>query len=151
MIRCAVLGVALIAALAAARPADAQPACAQPLATTSVDGGSFATVNAREFEGRVYLYAPRITGQGKRFEPFDLWVIEGVYGRPFVQSSGSMDAAAFERLRKNTNVRATAVRVQQDGQTGRVAIARQTYMIDVNVATPGTRAATVTARMCRGR
>lgn len=131
--------------------AEAQTACGQPLATASVGGGSFSVVNFREFEGRVYLYAPQINSQGRRFEPFDLWVIEGVYGRPFVQSSGSMDPAAFARLRKNSNVRATAVRVQQDRQSGRVTIARQPYALDISVAITGTRAATVTARICKGR
>ena len=67
----------------------AVPGCPQPL-VSAIEENTFSVVNLAEFEGRVYLYATKIPRQPGRFEPFDLWVIEGVYGRPLVQSSGPM-------------------------------------------------------------
>lgn len=148
----ALVATAVLASIGFGNPAAAQSAgCPQPLVITTVEENNFSVVNLAEFEGRVYLYATRIPRRQGGFEPFDLWVVEGVYGRPLVQSSGPMDPALFERLRKNSNVRATATRVQQNGQTGSVTIGRQAFAIGIGVAIPANRASVVTARICRAR
>ena len=148
----ALVATAVLASIGFGTAVAAQsPGCPQPLVSAIVEENTFSVVNLAEFEGRVYLYATKIPRQPGRFEPFDLWVIEGVYGRPLVQSSGPMDPALFERLRKNSNVRATATRVQQNGQSGRVTIGRQTFVMEFSVAMPANRASVVTARICRAR
>jgi len=148
----ALVATTVLASIGFGNPAAAQSAaCPQPLVSTTVVENNFSVVDLAEFEGRVYLYATRILRQPGRFEPFDLWVVEGVYGRPLVQSSGLMDPTLFERLRKNSNVRATATRVQQNGQTGNVTIGRKAFVIGISVAMPANRASVVTARICRAR
>lgn len=129
---------ALLATMvAAANLAGAQPnACPQPLATVTVPEGTYAVVDGASFDGRVFLYVPEITARSGSFVPFDAWVVEGVYGRPFVQSRGTLSPAGFNRLKGNRNVRATAVRVAAGGTAGRVTIDRQTYTLvfDVRLA-----------------
>ena len=125
--------------------------CAQPLATASAAERSYANVSVREFDGRVFLYVPDIKSAGGSFEAFQLWVVEGVYGRPFVQASGSMDQSTFDRLRKSTNVLATPLSVRRSGESLRATIARQPYVLDVAVKVGSGGADVVTARVCRGR
>jgi hypothetical protein len=122
--------------------------CAQPLATVTVPERTYASVNVKEFEGRVYLYAPDIDASGRSFAPFQLWVVEGIYGRPFVQPSGPMDQAAFDKLRRSQNVRATPVALTRSGESARVTISRQPYLLEATVAV-SSRGDTVSARLCR--
>ena len=124
-------------------------ACTQPLATPTVAERSYASIDVGEFEGRVFLYAPDIRASRGAFDPFDLWIIEGIYGRPFVQSSGGLDAAAFERLKKTSNVRATPLTIRRATETTRVLITRQNYVLDVSVRVSATGADSVAARICR--
>ena len=144
--------VVLLAGIPAADLAIAQgTACPRPLASARAVERSYARIDVREFEGRVFLYVPEITASGSRFEPFDVWVVEGVYGRPFVQQAGPMDPPSFERLRASTNVRATAVRVTRTPASGRVTIARQLYLLDVTVQAGARGGDAVSAAICRGR
>ena len=122
--------------------------------TLTVPQRSYRQVNATPFAGRVYLYAPDIkTGIiGRGFEPFKLWIVEGVYGRPFVQGSASLDERAFEQIRRSQNVRATPINVDSTSKTPRVAfkIAKDTFVseiVKVNTSWGGTDS--VTVNICR--
>lgn len=130
----------IITVLAGATPAQAQP-CPSPVATVTAAGGTYTRVNVAPFEGRLYLYAPAIASAGTGPRPFELWVVEGVYGRPFVRESGNLSAADFAKLRANRNVRATAIRVVRgDGsESTRLRLGKTTYRIVVRaVSTSGT-------------
>lgn len=125
-------------------------ACAQPLTTLTVGGDTYAEVQAAPFDGRVFVYAPAIPTAGSRFRPFQIWVIEGIYGRPFVRQTGPLSHADFEKLRRSPNVRATAIRVVRgDGSEGlTLRMGRNSYPVQVlNVNTSGRGA--VRVRFCR--
>jgi hypothetical protein len=144
---------ALIASGAPAGATAAQGSgCSQPLTTTTAAEGSYSIVNIRDFAGRVYLYVPAIRSSSKgTFAQFQLWVVEGVYGRPFVQTSGSLDQATFDRLRKSTNVRATGVSVARSGESKPVTIARQPFLLEIAVRVAASGSDSVTVKVCRGR
>jgi hypothetical protein len=120
------------------------------LATVNAAEGSYSSVNIREFEGRVFLYVPDISSSRSAFEPFELWVVEGIYGRPFVQAAGTIEKSAFDRLRKSTNIRATPVSIRRVNESTRATIARQPYLLDVAVK-PAPNGDSLTVRICRGR
>ena len=124
--------------------------CAQPLTTLTVQANTYAEVQAAPFERRVFVYAPAITAAGSGFRPFQIWVIEGLYGRPFVRQTGALSHADFEKLRGSPNVRATAIRVVRgDGSEGlALRMGRNTYPVQVlSVSTRGS--GTVQVRFCR--
>jgi hypothetical protein len=148
---CSVFFLTAIALSSSAGAREQASGCTQPLATASAAERSYTNVNIREFDGRVFLYVPEIKSTGGNFDAFQLWVVEGVYGRPFVQSSGSMDQTAFDRLRNSTNVRATPLSVRRTGESLRATIARQPYVLDVAVKVASSGADSVTAKVCRGR
>lgn len=114
-------------------PAQAQT-CASPVATVTVSGGTYALVNASPFEGRLYVYAPAIEASRSGVQPFQLWIVEGVYGRPFVRTAGSLSDADFSKLRASPNVRATAIRVARgDGsESTSLRLGKATYRIVVH-------------------
>ena len=131
---------------------QATPPCRQPLARIAAPERSYANVNVREFDGRVYLYVPEIKAtSGQSFSPFALWVVEGIYGRPLVEASGPMDDAAFDRLRKNRNVRATPLTVSRSGETLRATMARQPAVLEVGVAVAAGGSDGVRVNVCPGR
>lgn len=133
-----------------ATPVAGQPACRQPLAKVTVPERSYANVSVREFDGRVYLYAPEIrTASPGTLAPFQLWIVEGVYGRPFVEPRGRLDDAAFERLRKSRNVRATPVKISRSGETLRVTMARKPFVLETTVALARSGDDTVSVSVCR--
>ena len=105
---------------------------------------SYAEVNAEPFGRRVFVYVPPFKGKG--FQPFQLWVVEGVYGRPFVQSSGVLDEASFAKLRASANVSATPVSVSRGDGTdvGRFMVSRVAYQLQVLRVKGG-----VQLRVCR--
>ena len=122
--------------------------CRQPPVAVSLEERSYATLPLGGASGGVYLYAPdiKVSSPGV-FEPFQLWVVEGVYGRPFVQGRGPMDPAAFERLRGSANIRAAAVRIGRSGEAARVAIARQPFLLWADVVS-SRRADSVSVSVC---
>jgi hypothetical protein len=135
-----------------ATPAAGQqaPACRQPLAKVSVPERSYASVGVPEFDGRVYLYVPQIEAASRgTFAAFQLWIVEGVYGRPFVEPRGRMNDATFDRLRKSRNVRATPMKVSRTRETLRVTMARRPFVLEVGVTLGSTD--TVTASVCRAK
>jgi hypothetical protein len=127
------------------------PACRQPLATLTVPQSSYAEVSGDPLERRVYVYVPAIkAGGGKAFAPFQVWVVEGVYGRPFVKATGDLDQAGFDKLRRSQNVRATPVNVVRgDGSdSGQFRIARETYRVQI-LKVIASKSAAVQVRVCR--
>ena len=127
--------------------------CQTELANLTVSEGTYRAVRAAPFGDRVYLYVPTIqSGMGGRYQPFELWVLEGVYGRPFVQDAGKLDTAAFDKIRKSRNVLATAIAVsgEKTPAAGRFRISKDTFLAEVrkvNVRFVGTDS--VSVRVCR--
>jgi hypothetical protein len=143
-------GLLLLALVAGAAPAGAQT-CRQALSRLTIPELSYAAVEAAPFGGSLYLYVPQIgsTYIRSRFSPFQLWVVEGVYGKPFARTTGSLDQAGFERLRKSANVRATPIAVSQPGPRP-FTFGRQQYVIDLQkVNVPLSGADTVSLSVCR--
>jgi hypothetical protein len=106
-------GVLIVLVAGTAVPSLAQAApCRQTVATLTVPSSTYAEVGAKEFAGRVFVFVPEVglTAPG-RFRPFQLWIIEGVYARPFMQSRGSLAQSTFDALSKSRNIRATPVSV----------------------------------------
>jgi hypothetical protein len=127
------------------------PVCAQPLATLTVPRSSYAVVNSAPFEGRVYVYVPEIKARGgSGFEPFQVWVVQGVYGNPFVQATGGLDQAGFDKLRQSPNLRATPVTTARgDGsEWGQFRIAKDTYRVQV-LTVNASKGSGVAVRVCR--
>jgi hypothetical protein len=122
------------------------------LTSVDVPQRSYAQVNVQAFEQRVFFYAPDIESNfGKGFKPFQLWIVEGVYGKPFVKASGSMDESEFEKIRASRNVRATAVPI--DGKTSQkpvpVTIGKQRVTLEIKVNTSFTGTDRVVVGVCR--
>ena len=119
-----VLATMFFVAAVHATPAAQRGPCRQPLARADIATGSYGLVNARPFEGRVFVYVPSSGGR-------QIWVVEGVYGRPFGRASGQLAASEFETLRANRNIRATPVAVSRaDGSEGaRVRVGKDTYLV----------------------
>ena len=51
--------------------------CQRDLANLSVPRSNYKMVEGAPFEQRVYVYTPQYSAM-----PFQLWIVEGVYGRP---------------------------------------------------------------------
>jgi hypothetical protein len=143
------LSIALLIGIPLAASAQV-PACQQVLTTVTVPAASYVQANAAPFGGRVFVYVPAIAaGRPAGFQPFQLWVVEGIYGQPFLQASGRLDAAAFEKLRGTANIRATAVSVTRGNtDAGTFRIGRQVFqaqVLEVNMSNGGS----VRARICQ--
>jgi hypothetical protein len=127
------------------------PACQQPLGTLTVARSSYAGLSAPSFEQRVYVYVPPFKAGGPSgFQPFQVWIVEGVYGKPFVQAAGGLDAAGFEKLRGSQNVRATPVPVNKGNGSdwGRFRLVKDTYQVQILKVNPSG-AGAVQLRVCR--
>jgi hypothetical protein len=138
---------ALIAALSAiilTGPAHAQ-SCPNPLQALEIRQRSYAQLRSDLVAGRrpwLYLYVPDVkTGLGGA-KAVDLWLVEGVYGPAFPQAAGTMDASAFEKMRKSANVRARPIRVEFDStapsaarSSRQVTIGKDTVTIEVGLKT----------------
>lgn len=139
------------AQVAPVEPAAQAPVCQAMLATLTVQRSSYAEVSGDPFEQRVYVYVPEVKATARSgFEPFQVWVVQGIYGKPFVQATGSLDEAGFTRLRGSQNVRATPVNVVRgDGSDwGRFRLARNIYQVQVLSVNPSV-AGAVQLRICR--
>jgi hypothetical protein len=143
------LACAGMPALAAIRQAEPCKA----LASATVPQRGYAQLAVPEFEQRVYVYAPDIkSGWGGGFSAFTLWIVEGVYGKPFVQPTGSMEESAFEQIRTSRNVMATAVPVENNSGPKQVpfTIGKQRFLLNVtkvNTSLGGTDSVSVS--VCR--
>ena len=133
--------------------AGEQGAPCQPAASVVVPQRSYAQLSVPAFEQRVYVYAPDIkTSFGGNYAAFTVWIVEGVYGKPFVQMSGSMDENAFEQIRTSRNVMATAVPVEKSAVPKRTpfTIGKQRFVLEiakVNTSLGG--ADSVSVNVCR--
>jgi hypothetical protein len=152
MMRAAFL-LLLAVASTSAIGASEQGAPCQAVASVTVPQRSYAQLNAPAFDQRVYLYAPDIkSGWGGSFSAFTLWIVEGVYGKPFVQPTGSMEESAFEQIRTSRNVMATPVQVAKDSGRTRTpfTIGKERFVLDlVKVNTSLGGADSVTVNVCR--
>lgn len=94
---------------------DPWPACAD-LALMTVPERSYQRIEAPLFDGRFFVYVPGIHSNYLKtsFEAFDLWLVEGVYGGPFLDARGTLTEETFELLRGSGNVRATPIRIVPD-------------------------------------
>lgn len=144
---------ALAGLVAPVTPAFAQSDRCQSIASATVPQRSYAQLSVPAFEQRVYVYAPDIkTGWGGGFSPFTLWIVEGVYGKPFVQPTGAMEESAFEQIRTSRNVMATPVQVAKDSGPTRTpfTIGKQRYTLElVKVNTTLGGADSVSINVCR--
>ena len=114
--------------------AQPRPSCQQPLATLTATRFSYTQVEGDAFDHRVYVYVPQIkVGPGPGFEPFRVWVVEGVYAKPFIQAAGSLDESGFEQLRRSPNVRASPVAVAHGGglDWGRFTLGKNIYQVQI--------------------
>ncbi len=139
-----------LAAAAPLRVAGQAATCPQPLATLVVAPLSYAELPGAPLGRPVFVYVPEIRGGGAQgFLPFQLWIVEGVYGRPFLRSRGRLEAAAVESLRGRPNVRATSIAVVRgDGSDGGVlSVRRARYRVQVLKVNP--QGAGVEVSVCR--
>jgi hypothetical protein len=148
-----VLALSLLAtrapAVISAAAAPQAPACQQALATLTVTRGSYAVIPATPFERRVFLYAGDFKASGSGFTPFQVWVVEGVYGPPFPQATGTLAPPSFDKIRTNGNVRATPVNVSRGNTSdfARFRFGGVQYL--VHVVAVKTRELAVDVRICR--
>jgi len=114
----------LLVALVTSAAADAgQGSTCSTLTSVVVPQRGYAELNVPAFEQRVFVYVPDIgSSWGGEFKAFQLWIIEGIYGRPFVKANGLMDESEFERIRSSRNVRATAVPINAKEPAKRVPL-----------------------------
>jgi len=145
------LGLSVTKAPAVVRAAATPqaPACQQALTTMTVARGSYAVIPAAPFERRVFLYAGDFRATGSGFTPFQVWVVEGVYGPPFPQATGTLAPASFEKIRTNGNVRATPVNVSRGNASdiARFRFGGVQYVAHVVAVKP--RDLAVDVRICR--
>ena len=143
----------LLLALATPTVADAgQGSSCSPLTSVVVPQRSYAQLNVAAFDQRVFVYAPDIeSGFGGDFKSFQLWIVEGVYGKPFVKSTGAMDEREFERIRASRNVKATSVVINGSERQKRVplTIAKQRVALDITVNTSFAGTDRVAISVCR--
>jgi hypothetical protein len=144
--------VVLLFAVLMVPPMMMQPSC-QPLETLTVCQRCYQQLRSERFGGRVYFYAPDIkTSWFGNYDPFNLWVVEGIYGNPFLKGSGSLDEQRFEQIRKSQNVTATPIKVDQraPGKRASLTVSKRPLSIEivkVNTSLSGTD--TVTLRVCQ--
>ncbi len=101
------------------------------------------------FDGRVFLYAGDFRANGSGFTPFQIWVVEGVYGPPFPQNKGTLAPASFERLRTNANFRATPMNVSRGNASDNVRFRLGGAQYLAHVVAVKTRDLAVDVRICR--
>ncbi len=141
--------------LAFSTPAAGQTvSCRQPLETVTVCQRCYKELTSAPFVGgRVFVYAPDIKSRFvSGFEPFKVWIVEGLYGKPFIKGSGTLDERAWGQIRSSRNVRTTSVDVPEKytGKTAQFRISRETFVLEimkVNTSWRGTDS--VTIRACR--
>jgi hypothetical protein len=143
----------LLLAFVTSTAADArQGSTCSTLTSVVVPQRGYAELNVPAFEQRVFVYVPDIeSGWGGEFKAFQLWIVEGVYGKPFVKASGSMDQPEFERIRGSRNVRATAVPINAKEFAKRVplTIAKQRVALELKVNTSYGGTDRVVVNVCR--
>ena len=142
-----------VAALVAASPAAGQTPCGRPIESDhTVCQRCYERLNNQAFGGRVYVYVPDIKTRLGGYQPFNICIVEGVYGSPFLDYSGTFDEGKFEQLRRSRNVLATAIRVDKAslGTPSAFKVGADTFRVEpthVHTSLFGTD--TVTLKICR--
>lgn len=110
MTRALIVMGAIVAACAS--HANAQT-CAGPDKRVSIVQRTYLELESLVPSGLLFLWVPDIKGGffSGPVQAFDIWVVEGIYGRPFPKKSDSFSDSRFERLRTSQNVIAKAIRV----------------------------------------
>lgn len=141
--------------LALSTPAAGQSvSCRQPLETVTVCQRCYKELTSAPFAGgRVFVYAPDIrSGFIGGFAPFKVWIAEGLYGKPFIKSSGALDESAWEQIRRSGNVRATSADVPERyaGKTAQFRVSKETFVLEImKVRTSWGGTDSITIRVCR--
>jgi hypothetical protein len=128
--------------------------CRQPLETLTVCQRCYQELTAAPFDsGRVFVYVPDIkSGVVSGFAPFKVWIVEGLYGKPFIKNSGTLDDSAWEQIRSSANVRATSADVPEKykGKTAPFRYSKQSFVLEImKVTTSWGGTDRVTIRVCR--
>jgi hypothetical protein len=147
------LAVAIVLACSTAAAGQAV-SCRQRLETWTVCQRCYQALGSAPFaDGRVFVYVPDIkSGFLSGFTPFKIWIVEGLYGKPFIKGSGAMDERTWEQIRTSRNVRATPVDVPESyaGNTTPFRISKETFVLEiVKVITSWGGTDRVTIRVCR--
>jgi hypothetical protein len=129
-----VVGVLLAAGGAAQPKPQPQPRCGTPIEREhSVCQRCYEQLDNEAFGKRVYLYVPDIKSKALGgFDPFDVWIVEGVYGPPFLDYGGVFDQSKFERLQKTGNVVVTRVPVDKNrlGKAQSFKVGKNAFQIE---------------------
>ena len=154
--------VLVLALVAVAQAASGQaPPCRDASPPLTVPQESYAQIARDGSADRVwlYIYVPDIKSRFGQvgFKPFDMWLVEGVYGRAFADTSGPMKESEFAMIRRSPNVKARPIKVRFDDQTQSAArvsqsitVGKETLTIQVDAVTIGFFVAdTVSVRICR--
>jgi len=133
MLTTIVFGVFLAAGGAAQKPAPPSR-CAAPIEREhTVCQRCYEQLDNQVFGKRVYVYVPDIkSGVFRGFDPFDVWIIEGIYGPPFLDYGGVFDPSRFEQLKSTGNVVATRIPVDKDrlGKSQSFKVGKNTFQIE---------------------
>ena len=134
------LGVLLGASAAAAgqpqlqKQPQPQPRCATVIEREhTVCRRCYEQLDNEAFGKRVYLYVPDIKSKVfGGFDPFDVWILEGVYGPPFLDYGGVFDPSRFDQLRKTGNIVATRIPVDKNrlGKAQSFKVGKNVFQIE---------------------
>ena len=109
--------------------------------------------DSQEFNKRVYVYVPDIKSKLLGgFDPFDMWIVEGIYGPPFLDYGGVFQQDKFEQLKNTGNVIATRIPVDKNalGKAQSFKVGKNAFRIEpIRVETSYGGTDRVTLRICR--
>lgn len=133
--------------------ASRSASCGQVLETVTVCQRCYHQLTSPPFAGgRVFVYSPDIKSSVLgAYEPFKIWIVEGLYGKPFINSSGTLNDSAWDQIRNSRNVRATPADVaEKSGKTSQFRISKAAFVLEiVKVNTSWSGSDSVTIRVCR--
>jgi hypothetical protein len=146
------LGVLL--AVNAAAQGRSQAECGAPIEREhTVCQRCYEQFDSQEFNKRVYVYVPDIKSKLLGgFDPFDLWIVEGIYGPPFLDYGGVFQQDKFEQLKNTGNVIATRIPVDKNalGKAQPFKVGKSAFRIEpVRVETSYGGTDRVTLKICR--
>jgi hypothetical protein len=129
-----VIGVLLAASTAAQPRPQPQPRCETAIEREhTVCQRCYEQLDNEAFGKRVYLYVPDIKSKVfGGFDPFDVWILEGVYGPPFLDYGGVFDPSRFDQLRKTGNVVATRIPIDKNrlGKAQSFKVGKRVFQIE---------------------
>jgi len=148
------LMLALTLAAATGIAAQTPVGCGTPIEREhTVCQRCYERLDAPSFKGKVYVYTPDIRSRVfGGYEPFSIWIVEGIYGPPFLDAGGVFDEAKFNQLAKTRNVVATQVPVDNTllGKARPFKVGKDGYRIELtHVHTSYGGTDSVSFRICR--